>query len=101
MLERVLEILRSARQRKAMYLMTIDAAAAENFLNGFNVACFACGLDVPLDIKEQATVERGWTWLAARPIAEMKARGLNEEAIVDELFAIEIAGFETWSERRD
>jgi hypothetical protein len=94
MVYRILEILRSARQRKPMYIQPVDVAAAENFLAGFHVGCFACGLEVPFEIRERVTIERGWPWYAARPIKEMRERGLNEEQIVDELFAMEIAGWE-------
>jgi hypothetical protein len=91
---RIIEILRSARHRKAMYLGTVDVPSAENFLNGFQVGCFACGQDIPLEIRERVTTARGWGWSAKGPIEEMRERGLTEEEIVDELFAIEIAAWE-------
>jgi hypothetical protein len=97
MFGRIIEILRSARDRKAMYLGTVDVPSAENFLNGFQVGCFACGPDVPLEVRERVTTARGWGWSAKRPIEEMRERGLNEEEIVDELFAIEIAAWEAYS----
>ena len=56
----IIEILRSARERKAMYLGTVDVPSAENFLNGFKVGCFACRRDVPLEVRERVTTERGW-----------------------------------------
>jgi hypothetical protein len=90
----IIEILRSARDRKAMYLGTVDVPSAENFLNGFKVGCFACGRDVPLEVRERVTTKRGWVWSAKSPIEEMKEQGLTEEEIVDELFAIEIAAWE-------
>jgi hypothetical protein len=90
----IIEILRSARDRKAMYLGTVDVPSAENFLNGFKVGCFACGRDVPLEVRARVTTKRGWVWSAKGPIEEMRERGLTEEEIVDELFAIEIAAWE-------
>src|SRR4051812_16979783 len=97
MVRQIIETLGSARRRKAMYLGTADVASAETFLNGFQVGCFACGLEVPLEIRERVTTARGWGWSAKRPIEEMRKRGWNEEEIVDELFAIEIAAWEAWS----
>lgn len=91
---RILEILRSARQRKSMYLGRTEVGTAETFLNGFKVGCFACGLEVPFKIQEQVTIERGWKWNALGPINEMREAGLSEEQVVDELFAIEISGWE-------
>jgi hypothetical protein len=97
MSRRIIEILKSARDREAMYLGTVDVPSAENFLNGFQVGCFACGRDLPLEVRERVTTARGWSWSAKRPIDEMRERGLNEEEIVDELFAIEIAAWEVWN----
>ena len=77
MIEHLVELLRNARQRKRMCLNTVDGAAAENFLNGFESASFACGFDVPLAVRERATVERGWQWLAARPIEEMREQRIE------------------------
>jgi hypothetical protein len=94
MVDHILDILRSARQRKPMYLQSVNIAAADNFLSGFKIGCFACGLEVPVEIRERVTIERGWQWYAALPITEMRERGLSEEQIVDELFAIEIAAWE-------
>jgi hypothetical protein len=91
---RIIEILRSARHRKSMYLGTVDVPSAVDFLNGFQVGCFACGQDVPLEIRERVTTARGWEWSAKRPIDEMREQGLTEDEIVDELFAIEIAAWE-------
>jgi hypothetical protein len=58
------------------------------------VECFACGHEVSLAIRERVTIARGWGWCANRPIEEMRERGLNDEEVVDELFAIEIAAWE-------
>ncbi len=94
MVDRILEILRSARQRKPMYIQPVDLVAAENFLTGFQIGCAACGLEVPHETREGVTIERGWPWYAARPIKEMREQGLTEEQIIDELFAMEITGWE-------
>lgn len=98
MIERIIEILRSARGRKAMYLGTADVASAEDFLNGFQVGCFACGQDIPPEIRERVTTERGWRWSAMGPIVQMRERGLTEEEIIDELFAIEIEAWEAFND---
>jgi hypothetical protein len=94
MVGQIIEALGNVRRRKPMYLGTVDVASAEQFLNGFQAGCFACNLEVPLEIRERVTTARGWGWYAKRPIEEMRERGLNEAEIVDELFAIEIAAWE-------
>lgn len=94
--DRILEILRSVRaESKAMDIQPLDVPSTINFLNGFALGCFACGLD-DLDVRESATVARGWTWSAAGPIGEMRERGLSEEAIVHELIETEIAVWTLW-----
>jgi hypothetical protein len=92
--DRLLSILRSARQRKPMYFQPVDVETAENFLNGFRVGSLACGIEIPLSIQERATNERGWKWNALGPLKEMRERGLDDDQIVDELFAIEIRAWE-------
>jgi hypothetical protein len=94
MFGRIIEILGNARSRKAMYFGTVDVPSAEDFLNGFQVGCFACRRDIPLEVRERVTTARGWGWSAKRPIEEMRERGMTEEEIVDELFAIEISAWE-------
>ena len=79
---------------KAHVLQPADVVAAKNFLSGFMTGCAACGLVVPHDFQERATIERGWLWSALRPIEEMREQGLTEEQIVDELLAIEISAWE-------
>lgn len=90
----VLEVLKSVRSRKAMYLQELTVRSAEDFLSGFRTGCFARGLAVAPEIHQRAMAERGWECSAALPSLQMRARGLSEEAIIDELFAIEIDCFE-------
>ena len=78
MVDHILDILRSARQRKPMYLQSVDIAAADNFLTGFEIGCFACGLEVPVEIRERVTIERGWKWYAELPITEMRDADLTK-----------------------
>jgi hypothetical protein len=97
MFGRIIEILSSDRHRKVMYLGTVDVPSAETFLDGFQVGCFACGRDIPLEIRKRVTAARGWGWSAKGTTEEVRERGLNDEEIVDELFAIEIAAWEAYN----
>jgi hypothetical protein len=94
--DRAVEVLRSVRARPHMYFQPVDVPSAENFLNGFEVGCSVCGYEVPYEVRKLVTEERGWPWYAARPVAEMRAAGLDEAAVVDELLAIELAAWERW-----
>jgi hypothetical protein len=79
-----------------MYFQPVDVTATENFLGGFHLGCSACGLEVPFEIRERVTIERGWQWSAALPSDQMREKGLAEEEMIDELFAIEIAAWSAY-----
>ena len=91
----IIEVLESMRNRKSMYLRTIDTAAAENYRNGFHLACWILGYDIirtERNYYEKVVTGRGWDYRAAEglPLDEMKKSGLSDEQIVDEILAIEI-----------
>jgi hypothetical protein len=91
---RGLQILKSAQQRKAMYLRQVTTVDAENFLAGFTIGCSIFGIQVPVEFYAQATQARGWRFNALGATPEMLAKGLSDEKIVEELFAIEIKAWE-------
>jgi hypothetical protein len=98
MIARLIGILESARKRPAMYLGRVDPDLAEAFLNGMNVACFAAGVDVTPEVRRRVTEARGWPWTAQSTAQILRECGLDTAAIVDELFALEIAALETLRE---
>jgi hypothetical protein len=92
----LLKVLHSVRDRNSMYFRPVDVVAAENFLNGFITGVASCGLEVPIEIRESTTLERGWKWYAARPVDDMRNRGLTEDQIIDEILTIEIAAWRVY-----
>jgi hypothetical protein len=95
-IDRLLEILRSARDQKAMHFAPVDVAATLNFLNGFFTGCFAFGHDVPIEIQKQVATEHGWRVSAMDAVEDMREHGLTEEEIIKELYGIQIEILETY-----
>lgn len=89
--DRIIAHLESIKARKPMYFGRIDAEAADRFLSGFLVGCFACGVDAPW---VEAAMERGWLKTSNGPILEqLRAHGLTDGAAIDELIEIQILAF--------
>lgn len=88
-IEKVVEILESAKLRKAMYFSPVTVEAADTWLGGFATACIACGvLGNWVDV-HAARERRGWDVTRPTcPIPQMQAKGLTDEQIIEELFAI-------------
>lgn len=85
-----MEILRSFRRRKRMYLMTVDLSNVQSFLTGFQIGGSGAGLQGPTEYWYEASERRGWGREAMGPIPPMREKGLDDEAIADELIEIEI-----------
>ena len=82
----ILEILEAFRTRKDMYIDPVCPEEAEKWLYGFDVGCFACGVQIEWQI---ALEKRGWELRSTTsPIHEMRVKGLSDEQIIDELVAL-------------
>lgn len=86
--ENVIAVLESFRQRKGMYVQPLSVEKAHSFLSGFYIACMACGLVADWSAWKDAAQARGWNTGAASPVPTMRAAGMDEEAIIDELICI-------------
>ena len=86
----ILETLEHMRKRPGMYFSSVSQA--DMYLRGFRSAGKLC-LNLPPDTRYRATItiERGWTWSSRDPWDEMRKKGMDEAAIVDEMLIIEIA----------
>lgn len=96
--EPIIEFLESVRKRPQMYIEELDAQLMECFINGFIVGCFASSKDERFNIlhslaKSEALAHRGWNIGAHSLGKKMAESGMLDEAIIDELLAIEI---DTW-----
>ena len=89
--ERLIPILEHVRHKKAMFMHPVDGWTACSWLIGFSqgvVAFVNCG-----DLHEKSwdmEERRGWKRSKYGVIPQMQRIGMTDEAIADELFAIEI-----------
>ena len=70
-----------------MYISPVTPEEAEKFLYGFDVGCFACGVHIPW---QDVTNHRGFTISTLSPVVEMRAKGMADDAIIDELISFRI-----------
>ena len=99
-LDRVLEILRSVRERPKMYFGAIDVELASTFLAGLKIgASVMAGVPFDADYKprRKAWESRGLEYSARAPGQELQERGLSPDEIVAQLMDVEI---EVWSSLR-
>lgn len=85
---KAIEYLDAFRQRKGMYVQPLDASNVQGYLHGFHIG-YVLGRNLVDDYTwHRATEQRGWACGAMSPADVM--RGLDDEAIMDELIEIEI-----------
>jgi hypothetical protein len=100
MTPRIIENFEHVVERPDMYLLPVNSDTAESFINGFTIGCKACGLEVPLEIQQSVTEDRGWEFLGvARPTREMRERGFSEPQIATELLTIELEGWRRFHDK--
>jgi len=91
---RIIEELERVRGRRMLFVGDNSSSAAASFLCGFQCACMILGLNLPYAMRLQATEERGWPPSAeAWSVSAMREQGLSDEAIADEMIAIDIGAW--------
>ena len=100
-LDRVLEILRSVRERPKMYFGAIDVELASTFLAGLKIGASVMG-GLPFDgdykPRRNAWESRGIKYEACGPAAELQELGLSPDEIVAQLIDVEI---DVWTSLRN
>lgn len=89
-IEKLTRILQQVRKQKGMFVFPLDIPSLENFLNGFRAAASACGYEIPRKLRQEVLTARGWKFAAAGAAPQMKAKGMADEAVMNELIDIEI-----------
>lgn len=98
-IDRVLEVLQLFAERPSRYVRTVNSESVFSFLHGLCFGSTACG--VPCGWPEligfihQAQLARGWApaggGVGIEP--QMRAKGMDEDAILQEHIAVYIAAF--------
>lgn len=87
----IINTLRSFQRRKGMYIQPVSVETVRSFLTGVRVGMLPSGRHGfhPSDWCD-ALAGQGWEINAACPADEMRRRGLDDTAIMDELIELEI-----------
>ena len=97
-IDRLLEILESARKRKYMYFQPVAPVTVIHWLHGLRTGFSFAGLEWSHEHRRVVVEGRGLEFrVGAWENEELERRGLTAEAVVDELIAIEI---EMWQSQR-
>ena len=83
-LQEIIERLEAIKRRKGMFFGE-RAEDGEMFLSGFCAALMATGVPITWDSWRAATQGRGWKWDSCGFLPGMRAKGLHDEEIMDEL----------------
>ena len=83
-LEKLAKTLEDVKRRKGMFFLP-NAEAAMDFLTGFVVAIGAAGAPVSWNSWRDALEHRGWRLDSLGFLPLMKASGLDDDQIADEL----------------
>ena len=97
-IDRIIEILVSARDRPQMYFDPLGPAAVIDFLYGLQIGVSVFGLRVGIYSRRPALESRGLEEKARWEDDQLRERGLSPAQIVTELLSIEI---EMWKCERD
>jgi hypothetical protein len=88
--ETIIRHWQAVQLRKGMYIQPLNAESVRSYLYGFEMGCSVLGFEFPRDLWLEVAASRGWACGSGLPEMIMRERGLSEEAIIDEMIAIEI-----------
>ena len=92
-LKEIVDHLSHFSKRPGMYVRPLDVAHVESYLQGLRNGCAFGGLEVSRELYQQVTEARGWKWRATGILWHMWSKKLSEEAIIQELVAIEMDAY--------
>ncbi len=97
--DQILEILHNAQLRKDMYFLPVGPIAVTHWIHGLRAGFSFAGLEWSADHRRTAVERRGLEFhIGASEVPQLRERGLTDQAIADELLAIEI---EMWKSQRE
>ena len=93
MLDEAVTTLRAFAKRPGMYVNPVGVATVESFLTGLSAGLACAGLVYDQEVYKAVAASRGWKWRATGIVWHMREKGLSEEAIIQELIAIECEAY--------
>jgi hypothetical protein len=67
----------------------VEPVTVENYLRGLSAACALAGHPIPSTLYERAAARRGWELRETSAIWHMRQSGLDDDAVIRELLAIQ------------
>jgi len=93
-IDKIIEFFKAVKTRPIMYFGKYETDAVEIFTHGFYMSLSITNQSFPdLEIRKEASKNRGWNFNAMGIVPHMKKKGLSDEEMVRELISVEI---ETW-----
>lgn len=93
MLERVLKLLENLSRRPQMYVHPVEIATIQSYLKGLGAGCALAGLRVPCEVYGEVAAARGWKFRATGIVWHMREKQLSDDAIIQELIAVEAEAY--------
>jgi len=93
MLERILELLERLSRRTGMYVHPVEVATIQSYLHGLQTGCALGGLEVSREVYVEAAAARGWKFRATGIVWHMQAKKFTDEAVIQELIAVQAEAF--------
>jgi len=99
-LDSVLELLEHFAKRTGIYVGPVEVATVQSFLTGLQAGCSLSGVSVSREVYKQAAASRGWKFRATGIVWHMRAKKLDDAAVIQELIAVQAEAFRLAAERR-
>jgi hypothetical protein len=88
--DRVIAVLQQFKKQKEAFVYPLEVNNVEIYLSGFRAGAAAFGSEIPKELRRKVLEKHGYQRSAAGPVPQMKAKGMNDAAIMDALIDIEI-----------
>lgn len=98
--DRAIAVLQQFKKQKEAFVHPLEVNNVEIYLSGFRAGAAAFGVEIPKDLRRKVLEKRGYQRSAAGPVPQMKAKGMTEPAMMDELIDIEIELWQRLGEMR-
>ena len=98
-IDKIIDFFEAVRARPLMYFGINDTNAVIIFTDGFYMSLSITNQSFPsLDIKKEASKNRGWNFNALGIIPHIKEKGMLDEEMVRELISVEIEAWKIFRE---
>ena len=98
MIQNMILMLETVRERPKMWVGGIDARSLSSFMAGYEFALLNLGIEINREMQKRELEAQGVHLSSGGIIGYLKAQGMTDAEITDEVLRYEI---EAWKKRRD